>query len=234
MGSRCCSTRRMSPTSAPRLSVLVRSRATAAAAARSPRIHPAERTCAPFSPLRAHARTRAPLATLARVALRVTAASRFLPPRFDALRGRRLPREARAPCRVPALAAEGLLPHPDLPPEHLEERRDLREHPEEGLEEGPRHWTRAAGAAARRALRRGEGLRVEMGGGRIGAQGILPPRTAFPSLAHPPPSPAPRPPHPLPPAPPLPQVVRCLMINPFPESALNEEAGKLFMEEYDE
>ena len=30
-----------------------------------------------------------------------------------------------------------------------------------------------------------------------------------------------------------PQVVRCLLINPFPESALNEEAGKLFMEDYD-
>mmetsp|Transcript_54247 Transcript_54247/g.140080 ORF Transcript_54247/g.140080 Transcript_54247/m.140080 type:complete len:188 (-) Transcript_54247:639-1202(-) len=30
------------------------------------------------------------------------------------------------------------------------------------------------------------------------------------------------------------QVVRCLLINPFPESALNEEAGKLFMEEYEE
>jgi len=30
------------------------------------------------------------------------------------------------------------------------------------------------------------------------------------------------------------QVVRCLMINPFPESALNEEAGKDFMEDYDE
>jgi len=30
------------------------------------------------------------------------------------------------------------------------------------------------------------------------------------------------------------QVVRCLMINPFPESALNDEAGKLFMEAYDE
>jgi len=30
------------------------------------------------------------------------------------------------------------------------------------------------------------------------------------------------------------QVVRCLLINPFPESALNEEAGKLFMEDYDE
>ena len=29
------------------------------------------------------------------------------------------------------------------------------------------------------------------------------------------------------------QVVRCLLINPFPESALNEEAGKLFMEDYD-
>lgn len=29
------------------------------------------------------------------------------------------------------------------------------------------------------------------------------------------------------------QVVRCLLINPFPESALNDEAGKLFMEEYD-
>lgn len=28
------------------------------------------------------------------------------------------------------------------------------------------------------------------------------------------------------------QVVRCLLINPFPESALNEEAGKLFMEDY--
>ena len=32
---------------------------------------------------------------------------------------------------------------------------------------------------------------------------------------------------------PDPQVVRCLLINPFPESALNEEAGKLFMEDYD-
>ena len=30
------------------------------------------------------------------------------------------------------------------------------------------------------------------------------------------------------------QVVRCLLINPFPESALNDEAGKLFMEDYDE
>lgn len=30
------------------------------------------------------------------------------------------------------------------------------------------------------------------------------------------------------------QVVRCLLINPFPESALNEEAGKLFMEDYDD
>ena len=28
-------------------------------------------------------------------------------------------------------------------------------------------------------------------------------------------------------------MVRCLLINPFPESALNDEAGKLFMEEYD-
>ena len=28
--------------------------------------------------------------------------------------------------------------------------------------------------------------------------------------------------------------MRCLLINPFPESALNEEAGKLFMEDYDE
>ena len=27
-------------------------------------------------------------------------------------------------------------------------------------------------------------------------------------------------------------MVRCLLINPFPESALNEEAGKLFMEDY--
>jgi ubiquitin-conjugating enzyme E2 S len=30
------------------------------------------------------------------------------------------------------------------------------------------------------------------------------------------------------------QVIRCLLIVPFPESALNEEAGKLFMESYDE
>ena len=30
------------------------------------------------------------------------------------------------------------------------------------------------------------------------------------------------------------QVVRCLLINPFPESALNEEAGKDFMEDYEE
>ena len=28
--------------------------------------------------------------------------------------------------------------------------------------------------------------------------------------------------------------MRCLLINPFPESALNEEAGKDFMEDYEE
>lgn len=30
------------------------------------------------------------------------------------------------------------------------------------------------------------------------------------------------------------QVIRCLLINPFPESALNEEAARLFMESYEE
>ena len=30
------------------------------------------------------------------------------------------------------------------------------------------------------------------------------------------------------------QVIRCLLIVPFPESALNDEAGMLFMESYDE
>lgn len=30
------------------------------------------------------------------------------------------------------------------------------------------------------------------------------------------------------------EVIKCLMIIPFPESSLNEEAGKLFMENYDE
>ena len=30
------------------------------------------------------------------------------------------------------------------------------------------------------------------------------------------------------------QVIRCLLIVPFPESSLNETAGKLFMEDYDE
>jgi len=30
------------------------------------------------------------------------------------------------------------------------------------------------------------------------------------------------------------QVIRCLLIVPFPESSLNEEAGRLFMESYDE
>lgn len=29
-------------------------------------------------------------------------------------------------------------------------------------------------------------------------------------------------------------VVRCLLIEPFPESALNEEAGKMLLEQYDE
>lgn len=29
-------------------------------------------------------------------------------------------------------------------------------------------------------------------------------------------------------------VIRCLLIYPFPESSLNDEAGKLFMESYDE
>lgn len=29
-------------------------------------------------------------------------------------------------------------------------------------------------------------------------------------------------------------VIRCLLIVPFPESSLNDEAGKLFMESYDE
>jgi len=30
------------------------------------------------------------------------------------------------------------------------------------------------------------------------------------------------------------EVIRCLLIVPFPESALNDEAGKLFMEDYEE
>ena len=30
------------------------------------------------------------------------------------------------------------------------------------------------------------------------------------------------------------QVIRCLLIVPFPESSLNDEAAKLFMESYDE
>ncbi len=30
------------------------------------------------------------------------------------------------------------------------------------------------------------------------------------------------------------QIIRCLLIVPFPESALNEEAGKMFMEDYEE
>ena len=30
------------------------------------------------------------------------------------------------------------------------------------------------------------------------------------------------------------EVIKCLLIIPFPESALNDEAGKLFMEDYDE
>lgn len=30
------------------------------------------------------------------------------------------------------------------------------------------------------------------------------------------------------------QIIRCLLIVPFPESALNEEAGRLFMENYDD
>ena len=30
------------------------------------------------------------------------------------------------------------------------------------------------------------------------------------------------------------QVIRCLLIVPFPESSLNDEAGKLFMTSYDE
>ena len=30
------------------------------------------------------------------------------------------------------------------------------------------------------------------------------------------------------------QVIRCLLINPFPESSLNDEAGKLFLDSYEE
>jgi len=30
------------------------------------------------------------------------------------------------------------------------------------------------------------------------------------------------------------QIIKCLLIVPFPESSLNDEAGKLFMESYDE
>jgi len=30
------------------------------------------------------------------------------------------------------------------------------------------------------------------------------------------------------------QIIKCLLIVPFPESALNEEAGRLFMESYDD
>ena len=29
------------------------------------------------------------------------------------------------------------------------------------------------------------------------------------------------------------QAIRCLLIEPFPESALNEEAGKMLMEDYE-
>ena len=29
-------------------------------------------------------------------------------------------------------------------------------------------------------------------------------------------------------------MIKCLLIIPFPESALNDEAGRLFMEDYDE
>jgi ubiquitin-conjugating enzyme E2 S len=29
-------------------------------------------------------------------------------------------------------------------------------------------------------------------------------------------------------------LIKCLLINPFPESALNDEAGKLFMEDFGE
>ena len=29
-------------------------------------------------------------------------------------------------------------------------------------------------------------------------------------------------------------VIRCLLIEPFPESALNEEAGKLLLEDYED
>lgn len=32
----------------------------------------------------------------------------------------------------------------------------------------------------------------------------------------------------------LQKVIRCLLIVPFPESALNEEAGKAFMDDYEE
>lgn len=30
------------------------------------------------------------------------------------------------------------------------------------------------------------------------------------------------------------QIIKCLLIEPFPESSLNDEAGKLFMDDYDE
>lgn len=30
------------------------------------------------------------------------------------------------------------------------------------------------------------------------------------------------------------EVVKCLLINPFPESSLNDDAGRLFMDDYDE
>jgi ubiquitin-conjugating enzyme E2 S len=30
------------------------------------------------------------------------------------------------------------------------------------------------------------------------------------------------------------QVIKCLLINPFPESSLNDDAGRLFMDDYDE
>lgn len=30
------------------------------------------------------------------------------------------------------------------------------------------------------------------------------------------------------------QVIRCLLIEPFPESALNEQAGKMLLENYEE
>ena len=118
----------------------------------------------------------------------------------DAVRGRRVPPQARPRQRLPLGAAARLLPHQDLPPEHrVRAARVARETPERA-----------------RARRGADPTAARRSNGDICVNTLKRDWKPEVTLSH------------------VLQVIRCLLIVPFPESSLNDEAGKLFMTSYDE